>query len=1027
MNKFKTYFKLQWRMLKKTKTRFLSVFLIIFIGTAFFAGLRISPMVMRTSTDAYLDEQNYADLTLIPTYGASLDDIEEIAKIDGVQKVTGAYFFDALATYREYQDGVKVYSFQQDIQTPYITEGKTSLSDDECLIDPMYANKYNIQIGDQITLQNKQGEKKFTVQGFAKDTRQMIFYSRGTNEYGSGQSSGFIIINETPCIELGLNQDLLNLLDVDHYYNQLLIQVKGAKDLIVFSNEYSDLLNGVEADINDLMDDRLNKKYESIIGDKLALLEGPEKEYQEGLLAYENGVKQLDIEKKEAEVQLIENQMKILEGKQKLIDAKSEFSQSSQEITSSIDNLQSELNNLQNELKKLKDQNEDEGSDVTPPFENPSTQLPQMDDVFAKMESSINTMNQSLNGINQFIDASTMIKNSELALDKAELQLEIGKQQLSLSTQKAQEKLDQAKIELDEAKSKIDQAKEEINRILKPSYYLLNQDMNEGIASFKSDADRIDAIAQLFPMAFFLVAALVSLTTMTRMVEEQRSQNGTMRALGYTKFQVMLQYILYALFATLLGSCVGIGFGTYFFPRLIYGLYSKLMYDIPHSMVYCWDNQISLLTIVIAVIVTLIATIASSTKDLSNMPAILMRPKAPKTGKRILLERIGSIWKKLNFNQKVTMRNIFRYKKRFFMSVIGISGCTALLLTGFGLKYSLLDMTNRQFKDLWFYDSTIVYDQLLSLDDITLKKENLKTIENVDEVLCSYQTQVNARGTSKTEADAFIVVPSSLNRLDDYFSIHDTYSKEKFDLETQGVFITQKLSELLSIDVGETLNVTISDQTYELYVSGIAENYMRHYIYMSKDYYETVFDDSLAYNTCFINLTEGEAIDEEQIGKEIMEDDDVASITFTSDINSNFKKQMQSVDIVVWVLIISAGLLAFVVLYNLTNININERLSEIATIKVLGFRNHEVYDYIFRENNLLSIIGTVIGLFLGIILHHFVMTTVEVDMIMFVRTIRPISYLYATSLTMLFTWLINLFMRKILKSIDMVSSLKSIE
>ncbi len=1033
MKKYKTFFKLQWRMIWKTRSRFLSVLLIIFLGTAFFAGLRITPQVMNTSADRYLDNQNYADLTLIPTYGATDEDIAEILKIDGVQSATGVYVFDALASFDSYQDGVVVYSYQSDVNTPYLTDGRLPENDMECLVDLQYLNDHpEMELGDTVTLSNDQGEQTFTVVGFAKDVRQLIYYNRGTNTYGSGQSVGFVIINPTPAKALGLNQELIDLLGTDAFYNQVLIQVEGADALNVFSDEYDQLLEGVKADIEDCIQARLDERYDTLVGDKLALLEEPRKQYEEGLQAYENGVAQFEIETKQAEIALIESRMQILEGRQQLVDAKGQFTEGSSAITSEIDNLNSQLAALQSQLDELRHSINDqdsapdlsEGDEIVVDGDATS----EMTALIDEMDTAISEMNSTLSGLSQYVDAALQLESGELALDKAELQLEVGEQQLALTKQQTQDQLDAAKAELDAAKVQLDEAEAQINQIPQPTYYLLDKDLNEGTASFKSDSDRIGAIAELFPLTFFLVAALVSLTTMTRMVEEQRSQSGTLRALGYSKVAVMMQYICYALLATAIGSILGILFGSFFFPYIIYSLYCLMMYDVPQTMVYCWNVSIYALTIVIAVFVTLLATMFASYSELTLMPAILMRPKAPKLGKRILLEKVTWLWKRLNFNQKVTMRNIFRYKKRFFMSIIGIAGCTALIVTGFGVKYSITDMTERQFNEIWLYDGSVTYTDEYTLEEMNAKRDELKTNAQISDVMTALQLTGTGSGQSDKTLDMTLMVPSSLNRIDSYFTLREDGSQDEITLGDDGVVLSIKAAELLDVGVGDTIQFTYNDTSYTMTISAITENYMQHFIYMSSTYYASVFGEEAQYNACLFNTTE--SLDEDTanvLGKMLMNDESVSSVTFVHQLADQLNTQMESVDIVVWVLIISAALLAFVVLYNLTNININERISEIATIKVLGFRNKEVYDYVFRENTILSVIGTLIGLFLGVFLHHFIMNTVEVDMIMFVRTIRPISFVFAIVLTMMFTYLIDLFMRRVLRRIDMVSSLKSIE
>lgn len=1043
MRKYQTFFKLQRRMISKTKSRFLSVLIIIFIGTAFFAGLRITPTVMNTATDHYLDQQNYADLTLIPTYGVTKDDIAAIKKIDGVEKVEGTYFFDALLINGQSQDGVVVYSQSNEFNQPYLVEGHLIENDDECLIDEQYALANELQLGDVIQLENKQGQNEFKIVGISKDTRYLIYYKRGSNSYGSGTSKGFVILSEEAARPLSKNSDLVELLGNDEYYNELCIAVHGAKDLMIFGDEYDELVNEVQADIEEVMTSRLNQRYENLIADKKALLSEPLKQYEEGLADYEQGKTQFEIEVKQAEISLIEGRMQVLEGKKQLLDAQSQFTDGSIDISGEISSMQQQLNGLKDQLNELKEKLDQpvempelpELPEIPESPEIPETpDLPQIDEtgkikeLIEQINAKIDEMNVSLGDINQLADGLMQLEAGKLTLEKAELELDVGEQTLALTKETTQKQLDEAKAKLDEAKVQIDQAQAQIDAIPKAEFYLLDQNMNEGLVSFASDSDRIGVLAQIFPLMFFLVAALVSLTTMTRMVEEQRSQSGTLRALGYSRWHVLFQYIVYAFMATIIGAILGIFFGCYLFPAIIYGLYALMMYDVPVKMIYCMDRWIALEAILIAVVVTLVATMASCIKELLNVPAILMRPKAPKIGKRIVLERIPQIWNHLNFNQKVTMRNIFRYKKRCLMSIVGIAGCTALIVTGFGVKYSISDMTLRQFNDLWIYDGTVVYSNDYRVEDTDDLKEELKKNEEINEVLFIRQNGVMSSGNSDhASVETNLVVPANLNRLNNYLTMRDEDSHKELTLNDESAIITSKLAELLDVKVGDQARFTYLDKTYEFVVGGIMENYIQHYIYMTPTYFTNVLGTDYTVNACYFNMENSNEEIENKVGKAIMKLDEVSSVGFVNEIGGQFINQMDSINIVVWVLIISAGLLAFVVLYNLTNININERITEIATIKVLGFRNHEVYDYVFRENILLSVIATVVGLVAGVFLHHYIMRTVEVDYVMFVRTVRPICFVYSAVLTMFFTTLINRFMRRFLRKVDMITSLKSVE
>ena len=461
------------------------------------------------------------------------------------------------------------------------------------------------------------------------------------------------------------------------------------------------------------------------------------------------------------------------------------------------------------------------------------------------------------------------LENAKLQLDKAELELDVGEQTLTMQKELGLKELEDAKVQLDEAKVLLDEAQAQIDEIPTGTYYLLDQNMNEGLVSFKGDSDRIGVIGELFPLMFFLVAALVCLTTMTRMVEEQRAQCGTLRALGYTRFMIILQYVIYATVPTLLGSILGYFIGALIIPMIIYGLYSMMMYDVPLRMIYCVDPKLITLSTTLSVCITLMATLFSCFKEMTNVPAVLMRPKAPKLGKRILLERITWIWKRLSFNQKVTMRNIFRYKKRFLMSVIGIAGCAGLILTGFGIQYSITDMTVYQYDELTLYDGSVSYRQKYSLDDTLELRDDLKVNEEITEILFTRQENI-VSFTQKDNVDTVLFIPSSATKIDRFLVLRDPHTKEELILPEEGVIISQKLSEMLGVKEGDLVQFTYQDCTYDVIVDAITENYIAHYMYMSSQYASSILKEEIKYNGACFNIDDTNEALENKIGQNII-------------------------------------------------------------------------------------------------------------------------------------------------------------
>ena len=543
--------------------------------------------------------------------------------------------------------------------------------------------------------------------------------------------------------------------------------------------------------------------------------------------------------------------------------------------------------------------------------------------------------------------------------------------------------------------------------------------------NFDSNKDSISSIADIFPLMFFLVSALVSLTTMTRMVEEQRSQSGTLRALGYSKWDVMKQYIIYVIFATFFACILGIVSGTQFFPRIIYYLYNLMLFQVDAPISIYASTWVLLETVFISVFVILAVTLFVCMSELNLMPAVLMRPKAPKVGKRILLERIHWLWRRLSFNQKVTMRNIFRYKKRFFMSVIGIAGCTALIITGFGVKSSVSQVVDKQYQDVFTYDYLVRLEDSVSTKTAQNYQKDLLNRSEVANVEYVLNKSINIL-KDKEDLYGSLIVYQSMDNMKNFVQFRNYQTYKDLVLDDEGVILTAKAAELLGVEDNDTIDIELNETKYSVKVSGITENYFMNYIYMSQTLYESLTLQDLEVNNAFLILQDDRASSQKTL-EAYMQDKGYGNLSNVSSIGEEFDKQVQSVNLVVVILIVCAGALNFIVLYNLTNINIQERKSEIATIKVLGFRRKEVYDYIFRENVLLSVIGSLLGMIFGYFLHKFIILTVELDMTMFVRQLNISSYIYAIIMTLGFTYFINFTMRHVLNKVDMVESLKSIE
>lgn len=557
-------------------------------------------------------------------------------------------------------------------------------------------------------------------------------------------------------------------------------------------------------------------------------------------------------------------------------------------------------------------------------------------------------------------------------------------------------------------------------------WYVLTRESSYSFRDYESSANRMKAIATVFPLFFIIVAGLVCLTTMTRMVEEERGLIGTYKALGYGKATIALKYVIYAFLASLTGAVIGCAAGLRLFPYIIYESWN-IIYQMP-AIKYASHTILSVVAVASLILVTLIATLYSCYNELSEVPSALMRPKAPKNGKKILLEHTF-IWKHLSFTKKVTMRNIFLYKKRFFMTVIGIAGCGALITAGFGIKDSVQSIIDNQYGQIIHYDNILVFNKNADSDARNNLSDKISSDEYYKSSLMdyAYTAEVKIPG-SKDDYSTEITVVNDISAYRDYVTFRTRRSKKTIELDDSGVIISEKLAKDLNVKEGD--NVLIHDEDNKqatVKVSGVMEMYINNYIFMTSEYYSQVFGYTPDNNRILGILTsDGEDI-QSVIGDRYLTDNNVKSLTFVKANITRFENMIQSLDLVTWVLIISAGMLAFVVLYNLTNVNISERIREIATIKVLGFYDREVGEYVYRENIILTLIGGVFGLLLGMALHAYIMTTIELDGVMFGTKINISSFLISYGITILFSLLINIFMYPSLKKIPMVESLKSVE
>ncbi len=619
------------------------------------------------------------------------------------------------------------------------------------------------------------------------------------------------------------------------------------------------------------------------------------------------------------------------------------------------------------------------------------------------------------------------IKEQEAKLADGEAEILSNEAKLADAKQEYEDGKVKAEEEIAEGEEKIAEAEADIADIGLPKWYVYDRSTLIEYSGFGENAERLGAIGRVFPVLFFLVAALISLTSMTRMVEEQRTSIGTMKALGYGKAAIASKYIGYALLATAGGSILGVLIGEKILPYIIVYAYGILYQHLPRILVpYDWGYAV--MASGAAVFCTIFATVMACYRELDAQPAVLMRPPTPKNGRRVFLERIGIIWRHLNFTWKSTIRNLMRYKKRFFMTIFGIGGCMALMLVGFGLKDSCYEIAELQFAEIQFYDGSIYLEEDITKEQQEELKEALEDEGQVARFMDADMQNITLVNGKKERA-AYACVFGTVEDIPKFVDFHDRKTKERYELSDDGVIVSEKTAKLLEAKKGDTIEIKDEENgNKKVKITQICENYMGHYIYFTPGCYENVYGQEPEYNSILFTMADSATNTEmEKVGRDILKKDGALSVSYTHDIEKQLDDMLRSLNLVIVVLIISAGMLAFVVLYNLNTVNIAERKRELATLKVLGFYNTEVAEYVYRENILLTFLGAVVGVVLGKFLHLFIIETVEVDSAMFGRNINLPSFIYSLALTVAFSLMINGVMYFKLKKIDMVESLKSIE
>jgi len=1001
-----------FREIKNTFDRFLAIFIIIALGVSFFAGIGSTGSKMRAVQDQYLTEQNLMDIRVISNFGLNDNDVKAISETEGIKQILATYNIDALAEQGGVSLLIKVHALdtQSGINKPLLLSGRLPEKNSEAVAETALLNKLGLRIGDIITLEggnktnilNSLRTKRYTIVGTVKSPYYISNLERGNGSIGSGKIDCYMMIPRE-----NFTQEV---------YSEVFATVTGADEVLCFGDEYQDLVGDVTDRLKELEPIRAagraaemtQKAYENV-NRQIEIINNKRKETSAEFDATEARLAMTRKELDKLTEELAEKRNKATQSLAALKLARGRFGDGINEIDAALDSVydtKSELLALPADF-----QNRDDGLSIA-------------EQTASELESQRGALSLNLAEIGALISETEinlrLIEQSERQLLESRVQLD--KQQAEFDDAKRQ-----AEADLAEAGNELNRLKKDLDDIGEPDWYILDRESNAGFLSYREDSDKIQAIGRTFPLFLFLVAALICLTTMTRLVEERRIEIGTLKALGYGDMKILSKYVVYAVVPTLLGGVAGGYIGMILFPGIIMNAYAGL-YTIPASNMYIDYTQWGT-GILLGVLTTTIPAVLTCKNELNENPASLFRYKPPKAGKKTVFESISFFWKQLSFTYKVTIRNIVRYKKRFFMTVFGIAGCTALLLAGFGLRDSVKDLANKQFGQIFKYDMKVIFSDNAKQKEITYVSGFLAANPITWSGYAAKEKRADAETETGKSEKVTLIIPSDPEYFEKYILLKERETQTYIPLQENSVILNEKLAKLLNVSVGGEFTIRDGDDyTVTAVVTGICENYLNNYIYMHKNIYKSLFNEDAEYNAVFALLDPSASSKETaEFANSILDKKNVSSVTFTENVLEPFNRIIQSLDIVLFVIVLSAGVLAFVVLYNLTNININERIRELATIEVLGFRDREVSGYVYRENAILTAIGILLGFVLGYFLHLYLINTVESRLMMFSREIWRSSYLYALIITAAFSLAVNKITSLKLKKINMIEALKSIE
>ena len=1080
-----------WRELSANKSRFASVFGIVLLGVMMLSGLlSVAPGMRRAGQDWY-SGQNVFDLRVVSTLGLSQEDIDAIAATEGVEAVMPVKQVDCEGSFRGGStlavrvQQLPVYPTLADkanMNRLVLESGRMPETAGECVVQMLDAGAAgSLRVGDVIELDTEEvdglGSGQLTVVGFVKDP---LYFSTETESTTAGNGA------------LGLAAYVPDgSLEMD-YYAACYIKAAGAGAYDNYSDEYQAAVDAVAARLEEIAPLRAEARRESLIADAESQLADARAEFdrqeadaqaqlaeaeaqlndakaqlEAGEAEYESGKAQLEAQKAALPDNMASGASQLVDAQRQVLEFEAQLEQIKQLVTLKgvadpmLGYAEDILHNAETALEEAEpdDINYVELRDILARaqalYDSTYNQLAgyqaQLDEGKRQMYAQGLISSPDLSNEQLVTEAEAALREMKLqvlegqlalntgnaeaftAFDAAEAQLEAARAQLDEgwteyndgAAQFAEEKAN-AEAQLADARQQLNDAAEQVDDIAAAEWYVLDRNSVVSIVFYEQNADRIESIARVFPIFFFLVAALVASTTMTRMVEENRTQMGTFKALGYTDSEITAKYMVYGTAAGLLGCAAGMALGFAGVPAVIWWAYSTV-FDLPTFRLRVYP-LLAVLSVVISIGVVGLTTLAACRVSLKEKPAALLLPRAPAAGKRIFLERVRPLWRRMSFSQKTTARNMFRYKKRFYMTVLGVAGCTALLLIGFGLQDSIVEIVSRQYGTIQKADLTVSLSSDKALDLDGGLTDTLAARDEVESWGAFYTRTVSVYDSRESTSDLSVtlVAADGPQKVTEYFTLRSPAGSELPFIDGS-VVLSEKTAELLGVSAGDSIWVQGTDGSrVELTLTGVAQNYLGAYLYVTENTLQRLVADP-AWNTVYVRTTCQNDTERETLSTVLLGCNYVSGTSFAADTAAMYDSTITCINYVVLLIIVCAAALAAVVLYNLISVNIGERKKELATIKVLGFFDKEVYRYIFREIELLSVIGAVLGLGIGAAMHQFVIRTVESEQMMFIRMLEPTSFLYSVALTLLFTVVVCRLMRRQVRSISMVESMKAPE